>query len=114
MYRVLVIGDKSVPMEAVGSVDFIYQSIFGIDPIKEQLSGDEATLFSFCARMGFVMAKTAEIKSQKERKQLTEDDFLDWLDQFERSDYINALPEIRLIYESQKEPSSKEKKRVEE
>ena len=65
-------------------------------------------------RMGFVMAKFAELKDRKEMNKLNEDAFLDWLDQFERTYYLNALVDVRLTYEGQSVTHSDSKKKESE
>ena len=110
MYQVVKIGDRDVPMLAMASVDVYYKNIFGEDPVKAQLSQDEGALVDCMMKMGFVMAKFAETKDRKEMNKLNEDSYLDWLDGFYRSDYIEALTGIRAVYENQKVPQSTEKK----
>lgn len=103
MYNVVKIGSEPVPMLAMASVDLYYRQIFHEDAIKLQ-SGkdfDEGDLINFTMRMGFVMAKFAELKDRKAMSKLNEDAFLEWLDNFERADYLGALAEIRAVYEGQ-------------
>lgn len=112
MYNKIVIGKKEVPMLSMASVDLYYRQIFHEDAIKLQ-SGknfDEGDLINFVMRMGFVMAKFAELKDRKEMAKLNEDAFLDWLDQFERTDYLEALADIRATYEGQSLTESDAKK----
>lgn len=98
-------------MLAVASCDDDYRHIFHEDAIKAQTKEmDEGDLINLFMRMGFVMAKSAEIRDRKERRNLNEDSYLDWLDGFERADYINALPDIRATYEGQRLTTSEEKK----
>ena len=113
MYEVVKIGDREVPMLAMASVDVYYRNIFHEDPVKAQLSQDEGALVDCMMKMGFVMAKFAETHDRKEMNKLNEDSYLDWLDEFYRGDYLEALPEIRAVYENQKAPTSAEKKRAE-
>lgn len=103
MYNIIQIGEHTVPMLSMASIDVYYRNIFGEDPVKLQTSKnlDEGDLINFLERMGFVMAKFAEVKNRKEMAKLNEDAFLDWLDQFERGDYLDALGDIRLTYEGQ-------------
>lgn len=112
MYNIVKIGEQSVPMLAMASVDLYYKQIFHEDAVKLQ-SGknfDEGDLINFLQRMGFVMAKFAELKDRKAMFKLNEESFFDWLDQFERVDYLNALGDIRLTYEGQAVTSSDAKK----
>ena len=112
MYNVVKIGEKDVPMLCLASCDVYYRQIFHEDCIKLQSKSDfdEGDLINFVQRMGFVMAKFAELKDRKEMLKLTEDSFLDWLDQFDRVDYLNALADIRMTYEGQQIPAADAKK----
>jgi len=112
MYQIIKIGEKSVPMKAMASVDLYYRNIFHEDPIKLQSTnaGDEGDLINFVMRMGFVMAKFAEL-DRKQMSSLNEESYIEWLDNFERADYLNALVDIRLIYEGQSATTSDAKKK---
>lgn len=115
MYNVVKIGEKDVPMLSMASVDIYYRNIFHEDAIKLQTKvQDEGDIVNFVMRMGFVMAKFAELKDRKEMNKLNEDAFLDWLDQFERVDYLNALVDVRMTYEGQSVTQSDAKKKDEE
>lgn len=116
MFNVVKIGDKPVPMLAMASTDLYYRNIFHEDAIKLQTRKDmdEGDLINFVMRVGFVMAKFSELKDRKEMNKLNEDSYLDWLDQFERQDYLNALADIRMTYEGQAVTHSEAKKNNEE
>ena len=111
MYNLVKIGEKSVPMLSMASVDIYYRHIFHEDAIKLQTGQiDEGDIINFVSQMGFVMAMFAEKKDRKEMLKLNEDAYIEWLDGFERADYINALPDIRMTYEGQQVTSSDAKK----
>lgn len=116
MYKVIKIGEKDVPMLCMASIDTSYWHIFHEDPIKLQSNGeaDEGDIINFVMKMGFVMAKFAELKVGKKLRALTEENYLDWLDQFERTDYLNALVDIRLTYEGQSVNTADAKKKENE
>lgn len=115
MYNIVKIGDKEVPMLSMASVDVYYRNIFHEDAIKLQTKEpDEADLINFISRMAFVMAKFAEVKDRKEMNKLTEDNFLEWMDGFERADFLQALVDARLTYEGQAVTQSDAKKKNEE
>lgn len=116
MYNVVKIGDKDVPMLSMASVDLYYRNIFHEDAIKLQAKNDldEGDLINFVMRMGFVMGKFAEVKDRKEMSKLNEDAFLEWLDQFDRIEYLNALADVRLTYEGQAVTASEAKKNTTE
>ncbi len=111
MYRTVHIGEKEVPMLSMASVDVYYRNIFQEDPIAMQAKGmDDGETIVFIMRMGFVMAKFAELRNRKEMCSLNEDSYLEWLDGMERSDYLAALPEIRAVYEGQNLSAAEVKK----
>ena len=111
MYNVVKIGDKDVPMLSMASVDIYYKHIFHEDAIKVQTKEtDEGDIINFVSRMAFVMAKFAELKDRKEMLKLNEDAYLEWLDQFERTDFLNALVDARRTYEGQSITMSDAKK----
>lgn len=112
MYQVVKIGDKEVPMLSMASVDVYYRQVFKKDAIKLQSSKDfdEGDLINFVMEMGFIMAKFAELKDRKKMSALNEDAYLDWLDGFDRSEYLASLADIRMTYEGQQVTSSDAKK----
>lgn len=115
MYNVVKIGDKEVPMLSMASVDFYYKEIFHEDPIKLQVENSDAgAIFTMIEKMGFVMAKFAEIHDRKEMLKLNMDSFYEWLDGFERNDLTDALEDIQKTYEGQTVTSSKAKKKKDE
>lgn len=116
MYNIVKIGDKDVPMLSMASTDIYYRNIFHEDAVKLQASQsfDEGDLINFVSRMAFVMAKFAELKDRAEMNKLNEDAYLEWLDQFERADFMNALVDVRLTYEGQSITASDAKKKDEE
>ena len=116
MYNIVKIGEKEVPMLSMASTDIYYRNIFHEDAIKLQASDsfDAGDLISFMTRMAFVMAKFAELKDRHEMNKLNEDMYLEWLDQFDRSDFMQALVDVRLTYEGQTVTASEAKKNTEE
>lgn len=112
MFNIVRIGEKDVPMLSMASVDIYFRNIFHEDAIKLQVKAeDEGDSINFILRMGFVMAKFAELKNRKEMLKLNEDSFLEWLDGFSREDYMNALVDIQKIYEGQSLTDSDAKKK---
>lgn len=115
MFNTVKIGATEVPMLSMASVDLYYRNIFHEDPIKIQTSEqDDGDIINFVMRMAFVMARFAEAKDRKGMAKITQDDFLDWLDQFERNDLLLALPDIRQTYEGQSLTDAKGKKNTDE
>lgn len=112
MYDVVKIGEKEIPMLSMASVDVYYRQIFKKDSIKIQSSKDfdEGDLINFVSEMGFVMAKFAELKDRKAMAKLNEENYLEWLDSFDRSEFFAALPYVRAVYEGQQITSADSKK----
>jgi len=113
MIRAVKIGDREIPMLSMASVDLYYRNIFHEDPIKLQSKSDtdEGDIINFVMRMGFVMAKFAELRDRKKMNALSEDAYLDWMDGFERADYLSALVDIKSVYEGQTVTTSDAKKK---
>ena len=102
MYNVIRIGAAEVPMLSMASVDVYYRHIFHEDPLKIQTQAqgaDEAIGFYY--RMGFVMAKYAELRDRKEMLKLNEDSYIAWLDRFDRLELMTALGGIQATYDGQ-------------
>lgn len=71
----------TVTLEATAMTDFMYQSIFGGNLTNEfqkcKENGNETELVK---RICFVMAQRADLGSWRAVKDLTKDDYYDWLD----------------------------------
>ena len=112
MYNVVKIGSQDVPMLSMASIDIYYQHIFHEDPIKLQASKDmnEGEMLGLMQKMGFVMAMFAKTRDRKEMLKLNEDSYIEWLEHFDRAEYIDALPDISSTYAGQNITHSTEKK----
>lgn len=115
MFNKVMIGDREVPMKSVASCDLYYRQIFHEDPTKLQYSPDfdEAAMINFTQRIGFVMAMCAE-QTRAEMMKLNEDAFYDWMDDFDRADLMQALPDIKRTYEGQSITTSESKKNIDQ
>lgn len=111
MYKVIKIGEKDVPMLSVASSDVYYNRLFRENPLSVMTDkkSDNGQKTKLAFGMGFIMAKFAETKDRKAMLQLSFDDYLDWLEQFSYGDYIEATPEILMLYYGQKAPTVTEK-----
>jgi hypothetical protein len=116
MYNEVKIGNINVPMLCMASADVYYRNVFHEDPIKIQAeSSDNAgAMVTFYTKMGFILAKFAELKDRKEMLKLNEDSFIEWLDQFDHSDLMGALEGVMLTYNGQLITTSEAKKNNEE
>lgn len=111
MFKTVRIGEQDVPMLSMASVDLYYNAIFHEDPLVFQTKMGTGEAVGFIMRMGFVMAKYAEVKERKEMLKLTVESYYDWMDGFERGDLINALEEIKGVYDGQLASSAEAKKK---
>ena len=114
MYGEIKIGNTTVPMLAMASTDIYYKRIFHEDPLKIQMEAykneDMAAQVDMTMKLGFVMAKFYQLKTASKMRELNEDDYVDWLDQFGREELVDALGDIRSIYEGQQIGTSEAKK----
>lgn len=112
MFREVKIGEKTVPMLAMASVDYYYKNVFGEDPIKRQVNDPGPDdMIDFIVKMGFIMAQFAERKSRKEMSKVNEEMFYEWLDQFDREDLyeMDKLTEIQDVYDGNTRTTSESK-----
>lgn len=104
MFKIVKIGDKDVPMLGMASANIYYRRVFGVDPLlmqdgsKELTPGENINLY---LGMGFIMAKMAELKDRSAMLKLNEESYIEWLDQFENADMINAVLDIAAVYNGQ-------------
>lgn len=110
MYRVITIGDKEVPMMAVASAREYYIGTFKEDPfdVLGKLD-DQGAQVSFGYKIGFIMAKQAELMNRAEMRKLNYDAYLDWLDQFGSGDFLAACGSIVELFVAQLSTTAKEK-----
>ena len=115
MYNIVKIGEKDVPMLSMASVDIYYRNVFHEDPLKLQSEDQSPSdAIAFYERMGFVMAMFAERKTREGMRELREDDFLDWMDSFDRLDLMTALSDIQKTYDGQAVTNAEAKKNTSE
>lgn len=107
------IGDKEVEMLASAASPILYKRVFRRDWFKtlsesqEDASGIES--ITYFEEMGFIMAMQASSSTEK-LVNLTYEDFLKWLGQFEPEEMMLSLGDIANIYKGQEEQSSVPKK----
>lgn len=112
MFNVIKIGEKEVPMLAMASAAIYYKRVFGRDAIITQADAKtDGETIAFYSEMGYIMAMMAKYSDNRAKlNEINLDSYIDWLDQFEASDYNEAIIEIAKIYEGQNKVTSKEKK----
>ena len=94
MYGKVTISGNETGFLENASTPFRFKNIFGIDLIALLAKGDEGAVDDY-ERLAFVMAKQAE---KADMSKLTAEDFYLWLESFEFTDLVEALPEIIGLY----------------
>lgn len=113
MYREIKVGEKMVPMVANAATALRYKHVFGKDLIVElqQAKDDTAKGFNSLPELAFVMAKAAEAKEGKVNMGLlNEENFMDWLEQFDSMDIVTAAEAVINLYMGNSEASVEQKK----
>lgn len=104
MYGTVKIGSQTMEMKASAFSPYIYKQIFREDfLLKLQDKTPDPDLFQ---KMGYVMAKEAEISKLQDLMKLNIDGYYEWLMQFEPMDVLAATGAISSIYLGQTEKSS--------
>lgn len=122
MYKIIDIGDEQVALLAKASTNVFYKQVFHEDPIAMQTRDNitNADQIDFSQRLTFVMSKQAEaqaavtagdVPSVRDFMQtVTEDDYIDWLDQFDFMALQEALGDAMSVYTANSNSTSKAKK----
>lgn len=99
MYKEITIGSKKVGMLANGASPVLFYKVFKQDILKalNVKNGDISS--DFMMKMAYIMAKQGDdAKPSELSRKLTEDDFLDWCEQFESMDLLMALGEAMELF----------------
>ena len=122
MFKIISIGDSNVPVLAKASTNVYYKSIFHEDPITvhSQENVDNAERVYFSQKLTFVMVKQAEAQAavsagtvpsvRDYMQKLTEDDYLDWLDECDFMDLQESFDEVIAVYTASNKTTSKAQK----
>lgn len=90
------IGETDVQLCVCASIIPCYRNIFNEDFLrKASAEPDNIDLF---LRMGFVMAKFAELGDRAKVNRLTPNDYMDWLDQFRSGEIVTAAADIATVF----------------
>ncbi len=104
MYGEIKIGSKTVGMLSNAASLYVYKNIFREDFLKKlQEEKPDEDLFQ---KMGFVMAKMAEVEKPSELMKMNIDSFYDWLADFDPLDVVLATEDISKLYLANKDGSS--------
>lgn len=122
MYKVITIGQEKVPILAKASTNMYYKSIFHEDPITVQSKDDveNAERIYFSQKLTFIMIKQAEAQEavtagkastiRDFMQNISEDDYLDWLDQVDFMDLQESFEEVLAVYTASNRSTSTAKK----
>lgn len=113
MFKIVKVGEKEVPMLAMASANIYYKRVFGEDPIALQADKEMSTgeNINFCLQMGYILASCAAAQGDRAKlAEMSEDGYLDWLDQFDTAALVEASPDIATVYNGQGRSASVSKK----
>ena len=108
MQKEIKIGEQMVPMRATAATAYRYRQTFHGDLLTELAKKKpEQENVELIQRLAFIMAKSAEDANMNT---LNEDAYIDWLEQYETVELIEALPQVIGLYMASKGSTSKAKK----
>lgn len=111
MQKTIMIGEVEVAMRASAATAIRYRNIFHGDIMKELMEMNpeqiDSSVIEKIQKLAFIMAKSAEGANMTT---LTEDDYLEWLDQFDSIEMMTASKDIVSIYLGGKVSESELKK----
>lgn len=112
MQRDIEIGDKTVAMRANAATAYRYRQVFKGDLLTElvarQNNPNDPEYIELIQRLGYILAAAAE---GKDMNTLSEVDYVDWLENFEAVELMEALPKIMEVYIGNKVQKSTPKKK---
>lgn len=109
MRKTLLIGEHEVDMVANGLTPVLYKRVFHRDFLAE--SQKEDTDFTIFQELGFIMSQQATRPVKELMNDITEEEYWEWLSQFDAMDLVNNVGEIFAIYQGQAKSTSKAKKK---
>lgn len=83
MKKTIEINGRPMEFEATATTDYMIESIFNIRFMQALNKSAEEDQPDLIKKLAFVMNKRAELGSWKQVKDLSKDDFLDWLDELD-------------------------------
>lgn len=111
MQKTVKIGETEVMMRSSAATAIRYRNTFHEDIMKELIEMDpekmDAKVIEKIQKLGYIMVRSAE---RADMTTLTEDDYMNWLDQFDTIDIMRASKDILMLYLGNKLSSSELKK----
>lgn len=113
MVKEVKVGEKTVKFLSNGVTPIAYKQLFNSDLLGLISEGKGTEVASDKApELAFIMAMQAEGKNAAELMKLSQENYYDWLMQFEPLDLTMAGADIVNVYISTSLPSSEPKKKV--
>lgn len=112
MYREIKVGEKIIPMKATAATPLRYRHVFHKDVIKafQTVEDNYSIAIDTISELAFIMTFSAK---GADMTKLNEDQYIEWLDQFETFDLTAASEEIIDLYLGNTEGLSELKKNLE-
>lgn len=112
MYAKIMIGDKEVEMAANAATPHHFRNMFHKDPMKEfnaifEDKLDQMEAIDTISQVAFIMNMSAR---KMNIANLTEDDYIAWLEGFETYDFLTSTQKIVGVYLGNKQMLSDQKK----
>ena len=107
MRKEIVISGKTMVFEATAMTDHMADHIFNINVSYaiQHADGNEDKLPDLIRKLAFVMNKRAVLGGWRKVESLTEEDFFDWLDEFDSYELEKHAQEIAGLYAQNKQTS---------
>lgn len=108
MQKDIKIGTKAIPMKATASTALRYRQVFQGNLFKELTENTNEEQVDTIQRLAYIMAQAG---ADADMSALSKDGYMEWLDQFEAIDLVEALPQVVALYSGNKVSTSKAKKK---
>ena len=114
MFKSITMNDREMGMLANAASPLLYKSVFKTDLLQEiQKMDPNAPDVGLVMRLAFILSMQADKKKVEDFRKLTEDDFIEWLEQFEPFELIEHGNDIMQLYAMNTKSTSIPKKGAE-
>ena len=105
MRRTVDMDGRSMDFEATAMTDHMADAVFHINLSYaiQHAEGNEEKTPELVRKVAFIMNKRAELGGWRAVEQLTEDDYLDWLDSLDSYQIETYAKDIMTLYASNKQ-----------
>lgn len=102
MLRTVKIGEKEINLLANAATPIRYKMVFGEDVMVafnqiNQEKRDTGEILDITSQLAFIMNRQAEC-NKTELKSMTKDTYIEWLEDFDSMDFVNASEAIINAY----------------